>query len=91
MVLQLMHFEITSDGAIVRGQHSVTYFIIRCLDAPPELVSTKRNVKLLLCIPGPRGPKDNGVYWNIVLRLSEHYSSAGLIHAPTPLTWCLLT
>ena len=78
-----MCVEVASDGAVVRGQHSAVHYVIRCLDAPAEFMVSKRNVKTILVIPGPRASKDNTVYWCIILELFVQATRAG-----RPLSLC---
>ena len=52
--VQTMMLEIASDGALVRGTHGAVYYLVRSLEAPPELACTAKNVKLLMCIPAPK-------------------------------------
>lgn len=65
----MMCVEIASDAAIIRGRHTATHYVLRCLDAPSEWMVSKRNVKTILVIPGPKSCKDNTVFWMIILEL----------------------
>lgn len=75
--VQTMMLEIASDGALVRGTHGAVYYLVRCLEAPPELACTAKNVKLLMCIPGPKALADNGVCWDIILSWFAYLSPGG--------------
>lgn len=74
-----MFVEIASDGAVVRGRHSAVHYVIRCLDASSEFMVSKRNVKTILIIPGPRAPKDNTVFWCIILEFFVQATRAGRV------------
>ena len=76
--MQILTFEIASDGALVRGQHGAVYYLIRCLEAPAEMASTNKNVKLLMCIPGPKSASSNAVFWHIILCFFEFLGPQGM-------------
>jgi hypothetical protein len=71
--LQVWGFDLASDGVEMSKfvSHSVQMFLARCKDAPDDLVCRKANVRAVMVIPGPKGPKKRlwAVYWWLVFKL----------------------
>lgn len=77
MSMQMVSLELASDGAQVRDGHSTVFYMLRCMDAPKEMMVQQRNVKPLAVVPGPKALSDNTVIWDIMLHWFAYMSPAG--------------
>jgi hypothetical protein len=83
--LQVWCWDVGCDGVGLRNfvMHSATILVIRCKDAPDDVVCKSCNVRPVLIIPGPRAPKKHQwrTYWYLIFSLMGMHSSFGHYHA----------